>query len=78
MQFWVADLPVNTGPRLAPFGVPRDSGLGKVLWREMVLLLGLVKIGGADAQRDRCSELHTGESHQAAVPGLHPSMYLGR
>lgn len=43
----------------------------------MVLLLGLVKTGGAKTQRDRCSELHTGEPHQAAVPGLHPSLYLG-
>ncbi|TNN86521.1 hypothetical protein EYF80_003291 [Liparis tanakae] len=82
MQFWAAHLPVNVGPlvppRLALLGVLGDGVLGKVLRGEMVLLLGLVKIGGADAQRDRCSELHTGESHQAAVPGLHPSLYLGR
>ncbi|MEQ2209326.1 hypothetical protein XENOCAPTIV_028552, partial [Xenoophorus captivus] len=45
---------------------------------ETMLLLGLVKIGGANTQQDRCSELHTGDSHQAAVVGLHPSLYLGR
>lgn len=72
-QFWAAA--ENASPRA---GVPGDGGLGKVLWRETLLLLGLVKIGGGDAQRDRCSELHTGESHQAPLPGLHPSMYLGR
>lgn len=63
-EFWEADLLVNMGPWalslslvLVPFGVSGDNGSGK----EMALLLGPVKIGGADTQQDRCSVLLTGE-----------------
>lgn len=59
-SFGAADLPVNMGPcsppHLSSFGVSGDNRLRK----EMPLLLGPVKIGGADAQQDRCSVLHTG------------------
>lgn len=59
-SFGAADLPVNMGPWVPPhlssFGVSWDNRF----WKEMALLLGPVKIGGADAQQDRCSVLHTG------------------
>lgn len=78
MHFWEADFSENIGLGLllifAPPGSQGKMGLGF----EVVLFPSLREIGGADAGQDRCSVLHKGESHRAAVPGLHPSLYLGR